>query len=156
MGKISVLFLRSALVFFGLAVLAFMLWLPPHEGRNVNATLFAVYFKDPFVAYVYLGSIPFFTALWQTFGLLGAIGRGEVFLPGTLKALKTIKRCALATAGLVAGAVVLVRVTAGANEDSAGFVMPAMLAILLSAAAAAASEVLGSIVRGGMDKSRGE
>lgn len=47
----------------GISTLALMLWEPHLEGRNVNATLFEIYFRDPFLAYAYTASIVFFVAL---------------------------------------------------------------------------------------------
>lgn len=139
--KITVIFLRSVVVLTGIGVLALMLWIPPHEGRNAGATLFEVYFKDPFLAYVYIGSIPFFAALYQAFKLLGCIGCDDTRSPAAAKALRTIKYCALANAGLIAGAVVYIFMTAGANDDPVGFVIPGVLAVLASLAAAAAAAV---------------
>src|SRR4029079_14915748 len=60
MKRSSALFLQAAIVPIGIAVGAFLLWEPRLEGRNAHATTFEIYFKDPFLAYVYLGSIPFF------------------------------------------------------------------------------------------------
>jgi len=37
-------------VLIGVGVLAGLLWEPQIEGRNVNATQFEIYFKDPFLA----------------------------------------------------------------------------------------------------------
>ncbi len=144
--KVSRIFLQAAVAFIGLGALALMLWVPPHEGRNANAALSAVYFKDPFLAYVYMGSIPFFYGLFQAFKVLGYIGRNEAFSPNTVKALRVIRRCALATAGLAAGAVIFIRVTAGSAEDPAGFVLPGAFAVFASLAAASAATVLENIV----------
>ena len=58
MKKSSTIFLQVVIVLIGIGVLAAMLWEPHLEGRNVHATLFEIYFKDPFLAYVYIGSIP--------------------------------------------------------------------------------------------------
>src|SRR5678809_1642134 len=66
--------------------------------------LFEIYFKDPFVAYAYLASIPFFVALYQAFKVLGYIGQNKAFSQATVKALRTIKFCALTIIGFVAGA----------------------------------------------------
>ncbi len=49
-------------VFLGIGALGFLLWEPHLEGRNAHATTFEIYFHDPFLAYVYVGSIPFFVA----------------------------------------------------------------------------------------------
>ena len=83
-----------------------MLWEPHIEGRNAHATLFEIYFKDPFLAYVYLGSIPFFAALYQAFTVLGYAGQNKIFSQAAVKALRTIKYCAIAIIGFVGVSVV--------------------------------------------------
>lgn len=39
-------------------------------GAAAHATLFEIYFKDPFLAYAYVASIPFFAVLCQAFRTL--------------------------------------------------------------------------------------
>jgi hypothetical protein len=106
MKRGSTIFLQVVIVLIGIGVLAFLLWEPHLEGRNVNATLFEIYFKDPFLAYAYIGSIPFFVALYQAFKLLGYIRRNEIFSQRSVRALRTIKYCALAIIGFVAVSVI--------------------------------------------------
>ena len=84
MKKSSILFLQVVIVALIIGVLVALLWEPHLEGRNVNATLFEIYFKDPFLAYVYLGSIPFFVGLYQAFKVLGYIGQNKTFSPRPL------------------------------------------------------------------------
>ncbi|HMQ01953.1 MAG TPA: DUF2975 domain-containing protein, partial [Candidatus Doudnabacteria bacterium] len=79
MKKISTVFLQIIIVALGIGVLAALLVEPHFEGRNVNATFFEIYFKDPFLAYVYLGSIPFFVGLYQAIKLLGYAGQNKIF-----------------------------------------------------------------------------
>jgi len=98
----SALLLQVAIVLIGIGALAFLLWEPHIEGRNAHATTFEMYFKDPFLAYVYVGSIPFFVALYQAFKVLGYIAQNKAFLQATAKALLTIKCCALTIIGFVA------------------------------------------------------
>ena len=92
--KRSSIFLQVVIVLIGIGALALMLWEPHIEGRNVRATLFEIYFKDPFLAYAYIGSIPFFVALYQAFKVLGYIGENKTFSQATVKALRAIKFCA--------------------------------------------------------------
>ncbi len=106
MIKISTLFLQIVVVLFGIGMLAFMLWEPHIEGRNAHASLFEIYFKDPFLVYVYIASIPFFVALHQVFRVLAYIRQGAEFSQATVKALRAIKYCALAIIGFVAVSVV--------------------------------------------------
>jgi hypothetical protein len=91
MKRGSTIFLQVVIVLIGIGVLAFMLGMPHLEGRNKNATVFEIYFKDPFLAYAYTGSIAFFVALYQAFKLLGCVARNEVFSQRSVKALRTIK-----------------------------------------------------------------
>ena len=67
MKRSSTTFLQVVIVLVGIGTLALMLWEPHLEGRNVNATLFQIYFNDPFLVYAYIGSIAFFVALYQAF-----------------------------------------------------------------------------------------
>ena len=90
----------------GIGTLALMLWEPHIEGRNAHATLFEIYFKDPFLAYAYLASIPFFVGLYQAFKALGYARQDKTFSRASLKALRTIKYCALAIIGFVAVSVI--------------------------------------------------
>jgi hypothetical protein len=56
MKSSSALFLQVVIVLMGIGALGLMLWEPHLEGRNAHATTFEIYFKDPFLAYVYVGS----------------------------------------------------------------------------------------------------
>ena len=101
MKRSSTIFLQVVIVLIGIGALALLLWEPHIEGVNAHATLFEMYFKDPFLAYAYIGSIPFFVALYQAFKVLGYAGQNKVFSPAAVKALRTIKYCALAIIGFV-------------------------------------------------------
>ena len=104
MRRSSTAFLQIVITLISIGALVFLLWEPHLEGRNANATFFEIYFKDPFLAYIYIGSIAFFTGLYQAFKLLGHIGRNEVFSANSVKALRTIKYCALILIGFILGA----------------------------------------------------
>jgi hypothetical protein len=106
MKKGSTIFLQVVIVLIGIASLVFMLWEPHLEGRNVHATLFEIYFKDPFLAYAYIGSLPFFVALYQAFKVLRYARLDKVFSPEAVKALRTIKYCAICIIGFVAVSVI--------------------------------------------------
>lgn len=91
-------FFQIILVLIGLAALTFMLWEPHLEGRNAHATTFEVYFHDPFLAYVYVGSIPFFVALYRAFTLFGQVRQTGAFSQATVDALRGIRRCEIGRA----------------------------------------------------------
>src|SRR5262252_921734 len=99
------IFLQLVIALIGVSVLALLLWEPQVEGRNVNATQFEIYFKDPFLAYIYLAFVPFFVGVYQAFRIPGYARRREVFFPRAGRGLRIIKYCALTTAIFILGAV---------------------------------------------------
>lgn len=131
------IFLQTVIVLIGIAALAFLLWEPHIEGRNAHATLFEIYFKDPFLAYAYIASIPFFASLYQAFKVLGYIGQDKVSSPATVKSLRTIKSCALAIIGFVALGELFIIL--GDSDDRAGGVFIGILITSGSIAIAAAA-----------------
>ena len=142
--RLASAFLQVVVVLIGIGVLALMLWEPHLEGRNAHATLFEIYFKDPFLAYVYIGSIAFFVALYQAFKLLGHAGQGTIFSEAAVKSLRTIKACAICLIGLVAvGEAVILLQT---SDDRAGGVAIGVLIALASAVIATAAAMLERIV----------
>jgi hypothetical protein len=148
MKRSSTAFLQMVIVLIGLGALALMLWEPHLEGRNKHATPFEIYFKDPFLAYAYVASIPFFAALYQAFKVLGYAGRNQVISPAAVKALRTIKYCAMAVIGFVAGAEVFILLHD--SDDRAGGVFIGVLitfgSVVIAAAAATFQRVLQNAV----------
>lgn len=106
MSRVSTRFLQALTVLLGIAVLVLLLWEPRIEGRNANASTAAIYLHDPFLAYVYLGSIPFFVALYSVVRLLNWIGSPDAFSRRTIEAARLIRICARTTIGFILGAVV--------------------------------------------------
>jgi len=142
-------FLQVVIVLFGLGVLALMLWFPNIEGRNAKATAFEVYFKDPFLAFAYVGSIPFFVALYQGFKVLGYFGRNTLFSPAGVKALRTIKLCAIAILGFVAVSVAFLFV--GDPEDRPPGVMMRVVLSFACVVVAAAAGTFERILQNALD-----
>jgi hypothetical protein len=120
---------QVALILVGLAALAFLLGEPHLEGRNAHATWVEIYFQDAFLAYAYLGSIPFFFALHRAFGLFGGVRKTGAFSEATLAALRTIRRCAVAIGGFVAGAVIFVLAFGDKQDRPAGFFLCLLVAL---------------------------
>ncbi|TSC70930.1 MAG: hypothetical protein CEO12_55 [Parcubacteria group bacterium Gr01-1014_46] len=152
MKKGSTLFLKFVLVVVALGALALMLWEPHLEGRNVNATLFQIYFNDPFLAYAYIASIPFFIAIYQAFKLLGYIGQNKVFSLDSVGTLRTIKYCAMTLIGFIVGAEVYFNtVERSKGEDIAGGVVIGLVMIFLSAVIATAAAVFERLLQNAID-----
>ena len=141
MKSSSTIFLQVVIVALGVGALAFMLWEPHIEGRNANATFFEIYFKDPFLAYVYIASIAFFVALYQAFKLLGYVRQEKVFSLESVGALRTIKYCALALVGFIAGAEAYIFIAVRGKDDIAGGVAIGLVLIFASVVVATAAAV---------------
>lgn len=151
MKKSSIVFLQVVIVLIGIGMLALLLWEPHLEGRNANATTFEIYFKDPFLAYAYIASISFFMVLYQSFMLLGYIGRNDSFSQRSVKALKVIKYSAMTLIAFIAGAEAYFFIGAGGSDDIAGGVMIGLFLIFISAIIATAAGVFERIVQKALD-----
>lgn len=134
------LFLRAVLVLIGIGALAFLLWEPRVEGRNAHATLFAIYFKDPFLAFAYLGSVPFFVGLVHGIKVLGYAGRNQEFSPSAVRSLRVIKYCAILLVCFVALGEVFI--LSGPSDDHAGGVFMGVLIAFASIVVATAMTIL--------------
>ena len=145
----STAFLQSVIVLIGIGALALMLWEPHLEGRNAHATPFEIYFKDPFLAYAYVASIPFFAALFQAFKVLGYTRQNKVFSQAAVKSLRTIKVCAIAIIGFVAGAEVFIMVHS--SDDRAGGVFMGILITFGSIVIATAAAMFERILQNAVD-----
>jgi hypothetical protein len=145
----AILVLRAVVVLIGIGALAFLLVEPHFEGRNAHASLFAIYFKDPFLAYAYVAAIPFFVGLFQAFKVLGYAGRNKAFSPPAVKAVRTIKFCALALIGFVVGAEIIIMLNE--SDDRAGGVFMGCLIFFASLVVAAAMTVLERILQNALD-----
>ncbi len=146
----STYFLQAVIILIGIGALALLLWEPQIEGVNAHATQFEIYFQDPFLALVYIGSIPFFIALYQAFNVLGYAGRNKIFSQEAVNALRTIKFCAITIIGFVAAEEFFILLNHG-NDDAAGGVFMGVLmsfgSIVIATAAALFERVLQSAVK---------
>lgn len=146
MNKSSTIFLQVVIVLIGIGALALLLWEPHLEGVNANATtLSEIYFDDPFLALVYVGSIPFFAALYQAFKVLGYAGKNKIFSQEAVKSLRTIKYCAIAIIGFVVVEEIFIMLNHG-NDDAAGGIFMGVLitfgSIVIATAAAMFEQIL--------------
>ena len=151
MKRGSTIFLQIVVLLFGVGVLAFLLWLPQVEGRNVNATQFEIYFKDPFLAYIYLAFVPFFVGLYQGFSILGYARRDEIFSPRSVRALRIIKYCALTIAIFIVGAEAYIFIFISGTDDIAGGVMMGVFVISACAVIGTAAAVFERILQKAVD-----
>jgi cytochrome bd-type quinol oxidase subunit 2 len=148
MNRSATIFLQVVIVLIGIGALAILLWEPHVEGRNAHATLFQIYFNDPFLAYAYVASIPFFVALYQAFKVLGYAGQNQVFSQSAVKALRMIKYCAITIIGFAAGAEIIILLSN--EEDKPGGIFIGILitfaSIVIATAAAMFERILQNAV----------
>lgn len=149
MKKSSTVFLQVVIVALGIGALALLLWEPHIEGVNAHAAFFEVYL-DPFIALVYIGSIPFFVALYQTLKVLGYIRQNKTFSQATVKAMRTIKYCALAIIGFVAVEEIFIMLNHG-SDDAAGGVFMGVLITFGSIVIATAAAVFERLLQNAVD-----
>jgi hypothetical protein len=149
MKRISIVFLQAVIVLIGVVALAILIWFPLTEGRATNLDLFSIYF-DPFILYGYAASIAFFVALYKAFKLLGYIGQNKVFSSNSVKALKSIKYCAIILSILIATAGLFIRLSHDKEDDPAGFlaicIVTTFIAIVVATAAAIFEKILQNAV----------
>ena len=137
--KSSTLFLKLVLLIISVAVLAGIIWFPQTEGRAANLDLISIY-ADPFIIYIYLGSIPFFVGLYQAFKLLNLIDANKAFSQDSVNTLRNMKYASLSLIAFIAVALFFIRFFAG-GDDSAGPTMLGIIAIFASGVIATACGV---------------
>ena len=142
MKRGSTIFLQIVIVLIGIGALAFLLWEPHIEGRNVHATLFEIYLNDPILAWAYTGSISFFVALYQAFMLLGHIGQDNALSLNAVRALRTIKYCAIVIVGFMVPAEAYLFIVRPGDDIAGGVAMGILISFIsiVVATAAAVSE----------------
>ena len=150
MKKNSTVFLQVVIVLIGIVALFIMIRFPLTEGRAVNLDLFSIY-SDPFIVYGYLASIAFFVALYQAFKLLGLIRKNQVFSLNSMKALRTIKYCAIILSILIVLAALYIRIFHAKDDDPAGFIAIAILATFISIVIATAEAVFEKTLQSAVD-----
>jgi hypothetical protein len=150
MKRSSTIFLQAVIVLVGIGVLAFLLAEPHFEGRNVNATLFQIYFNDLFLAYAYIASSAFFVALYQAFTLLTYIAQNKVFSLDAVRALQTIQYCGVTIVGFVVAPLAYLLIVRP-EDDIAGGVAMGLFVMLTSAVIATAAAVFKRLLQSAVD-----
>ena len=146
MKKGSTVFLRAVIILIGIVALVIMIRFPLTEGRAVNLDLYHIY-ADPFLIYGYLASIAFFVALYQAFKLLGYIGDNKVFSLSSVKALRTIKYCAIVLGILIVMAGIYIRIFHAVDDDPAGFLAMCIVTTFISLVVATAAAIFEKLLQ---------
>ncbi|MGM0834622.1 MAG: DUF2975 domain-containing protein [Bacillota bacterium] len=96
MENVTTLFLKIAVIFLGVPVLALCIFLVP-EMANLSAKLLPEFAVIKYFVFIVFdaSAIPFYFALYQAFELLRYIDKNKAFSDLSVKALKNIKYCAI-------------------------------------------------------------
>ncbi len=141
--RASVLSLQTVIIFIGIGVAAALLIEPHFEGRNQNASWHEIYLQDPLLAYVYIGSIAFFVALYHGFRFLLHIDKPSISTKLLSFRLQRIRAALLVLLGFISGfALYLVTVQRTIEEDIAGGIAMSLFAFLVTVIGIATSVVL--------------
>jgi hypothetical protein len=146
----STIFLQGVIVLIGIGVLAFIIRFPSIEGSAENLDLISIY-TDPFILCGYAISIPFFIALFKAFKLLGYIGQNMEFSLSQVRALRSIKYCAIILGIAILMAGLYTRIFHDKSDDPAGFLVICILTSFVSIVFASAAGVFEKILKKGMD-----
>jgi hypothetical protein len=150
MQRTSIIFLQAVIVLISIVALAILIRFPLTEGRATNLDLFSIYF-DPFILYGYAASIAFFVALYKAFKLLGYIGQNKVFSASSVKALKSIKYCAIVLSILIVLAGLYVRLFHSKEDDPAGFLAMCIVTTFVSIVVATAAAIFEKLLQNAID-----
>ncbi|WP_077622600.1 DUF2975 domain-containing protein [Sediminibacillus massiliensis] len=142
MKKGTTLFLKLAVILIGLPILALCIFVVPEIG-NFAAELYPdnAYLKYLVYIDLYAAAIPFYFALYQAFILLTYIDKNKAFSEASVKALKTIKYCAITISGLFVIGMPLFYLVAE-RDDAPGIILIGMVLILASMVIAVFAAVL--------------
>ena len=146
MKRSPTIFLQVVVVLIGIVALGIMIRFPLTEGRATNLDLFSIY-ADPFIIYGYVASISFFVALYQAFKLLGYIGQNKVFPLHSVRAVRTIRYCAIILSASIIMAGLYIRIFHATDDDPAGFLATCIVATFISIVVATAAAVFERVLQ---------
>jgi hypothetical protein len=150
MKAISIAFLQAVIALIGIVALAMLIWFPLTEGRATNLDLFHIY-VDPLIMYSYAASIAFFIALYKTFKLLRNIGQNKVFSSNSVKAVRSIKYCAIVLSILIVLAGLYIKLFHNKEDDPAGFLAICFLTTFVSIVFATAAAIFERLLQNAID-----
>lgn len=150
MKHASTLILKMTLVFMSLVALAMAIFAFPWMGKGMAAEFPVVPYLEYSVVIGYITLIPFFIALHQAFKLLILIDRNTAFSEMSAKALRNIKRCAIAITTLWLMGMPFIFMIAQA-DDAPGLVIVGMIFACSPIVIAIFAAVLEKLVRNAIE-----
>ncbi len=143
----TTLFLKIAVILIGLPILALCIFLVP-EIANFAAELYPDVALMKYYVYLdlYVAAIPFYIALYQAFKLLSYIDKNQAFSGLSVRALKTIKYCAVAISVIYVLGMPLFYLIAEV-DDAPGIIVIGMVIIFASLVIAVFAAVLQKLLQ---------
>ncbi|MBT2617744.1 MULTISPECIES: DUF2975 domain-containing protein [unclassified Bacillus (in: firmicutes)] len=154
MKRSSTLFLKVAVIFIGIPVLALCLFLLPQIANEANEALERgsdlAYMVYGLLMVMYVSAIPFYFALYQSFNLLSYIDNNQAFSELSVRALKKIKKCAIIISGLYVVALPFVYIMAEV-DDAPGLVLIGVVMVFAPMVIAVFAAVLQRLLQEAID-----
>lgn len=154
MKRSSTLFLKVAVIFIGIPVLALCLFLLPQIANEANEAAERgsdlAYVVYGILMAMYVSAVPFYFALYQTFHLLSYIDKNQAFSELSVSALKKIKNCALTISGLYVVVLPFIYIIAEA-DDAPGLILIGMVMVLAPMVIAVFAAVLQRLLQEAID-----
>ncbi|MDX8342398.1 DUF2975 domain-containing protein [Rossellomorea sp. YZS02] len=147
--KRETLFLKIALFLIGTPIAALCFYGLPLLAMNVSGSSFANMIYG-ILAVMYASAIPFYAALYQAFKLLTFIDRNNAFSESSVKALKTIKTCAIVIGSFYTVGIPLFYMLAEA-DDAPGVIVIGMIFIFGSIVIAVFAAVLQKLLNNAIE-----
>lgn len=154
MKRSSTLFLKAAVIFMGIPVLALCIFLLPqivneaNEAADKGSDL--AYVVYGIVTIMYITAIPFYFALYQSFTLLSYIDRNQAFSDLSVLALKKIKNCAITISGFYVIVLPFVYILAEV-DDAPGLILVGMVMVFAPLVIAVFAAVLQRLLKEAID-----
>ncbi|RXI96212.1 DUF2975 domain-containing protein [Anaerobacillus alkaliphilus] len=151
MKQVSTLFLKIAVILIGIPILALCIFLVPNIA-NFSAELLPTFplIKYFVFALFYGTAIPFYFALYQAFKLLSYIDKNKAFSDLSVRALKTIKNCAILISVFYVLGMPLFYLVAEI-DDAPGIIVIGMVIIFASMVIAVFAAVLQKLLKEAID-----
>lgn len=151
MKRGTTLFLKAAVIFIGIPVLAMCIFLVP-EIANFAAQLYPDMTSIKYLVLIdlYASAIPFYIALYQAFKLLSYIDKNKAFSELSVRALKNIKYCAITISSFYLVGMPLFYLIAD-MDDAPGIIVIGLVMIFASIVIAVFAAVLQKLLKEAID-----
>lgn len=151
MKQVSTLFLKVAVILIGIPILTLCIFLVP-EIANFAAELYPDMSYIKYLVFIdfYAAAIPFYYALYQAFKLLSYIDKNKAFSEWSVRALKSIKYCAITISSLFVVGLPLFYLVAE-KDDAPGIILIGLILIFASMVIAVFAAVLQRLLQEAID-----